>query len=121
MCVYVCPEGYYIQNLTDDWRCVDNCSEVDPDLYIDYVSKICVTQCPDGTYSYSTNQCLTNCPDGSFADPDNHKCDVDCNNTNNGYYADPTTNMCVPQCPFGYFGDDSTGPKLCEQECLDAA
>lgn len=50
MCVYVCPDGYYSQNLTNNYLCVDDCGS----LFIDYVNKKCVSVCPDGTYANST-------------------------------------------------------------------
>ena len=115
MCVYVCPTGYYIQNLTNNWKCVSSCAS----LFIDYVGKKCVSTCPDGTYAHSTQECLIECPDTFFADPVNHKCAGDCDDAA-GYFADPTTKTCVQVCPHGYFGDSSSGSKICELQCQDA-
>ena len=51
MCVYVCPDGYFIQNDTNAWECVANCTP----KFADYIDKKCVTTCPDGTFAHSDN------------------------------------------------------------------
>ena len=51
MCVYVCPDGYFIQNDTNAWECVSNCTP----KFADYIDKKCVTTCPDGTFAHSDN------------------------------------------------------------------
>ena len=53
MCVYVCPEGFYIKNITNAWECVSECGT--SSMYIDYVDKKCVTDCPDGTFAHTSN------------------------------------------------------------------
>lgn len=113
MCVYVCPEGYYIQNETSNWTCVTSCAAYS-DRFLDFVQMKCVQNCPNGTYSFLTNRtCISRCPDGLFGDPFLKKCASGC--TNN-YFSDSTTNMCVPVCPYGYFGDISAS-RVCAVTC----
>ena len=112
MCVYYCPKNYYIQNETNNWKCVSDCTGV-ANRFIDYISMKCVQNCPNGTFAYSNGTCLTKCPTNSYGDPFLNKCDSTC--TGN-YFTDPTTQMCVPVCPYGYFGDKTAGYH-CYQTC----
>lgn len=111
MCVYVCPNNYYIQNETNNWTCVSTCLGIS-NRFIDYTTMKCVSYCPNGTFSYSNGTCLTKCPAGTYGNPFLNKCDSGCTNS---YFADPTTNMCVPICPYGYFGD--TNGMICRTTC----
>jgi hypothetical protein len=61
MCVYYCPKNYYIQNETNNWKCVSDCTGV-ANRFIDYISMKCVQNCPNGTFAYSNGTCLTKCP-----------------------------------------------------------
>ena len=113
MCVYICPEGYYIQNISNNWTCVTTCLA---NYYIDYVTDTCVATCPHGSFSHTNGQCLNECPSPAFfANPLTDQCDAAC--TAN-YFADPTTQTCVPVCPHGYFGD--TNGYTCVQTCTVA-
>lgn len=102
MCVYICPAGFYRQNLTNNRTCVSSCLS---NYFIDYVSLICVSTCPNGSYAYVNGSCLFNCPTSFYADDALHFCNTTCAN---GRYRDPTTSFCVSQCPPGYFGDKTT-------------
>jgi hypothetical protein len=64
MCVYVCPDGYYIQNITGNRTCVQTCL---PNYYINYVSKICVTNCSVGTFALNNGSCVFSCPSPFYA------------------------------------------------------
>ena len=50
MCVYVCPDGYYIQHVANNWTCVTTCLA---NTYIDYVTSKCVGTCPHGSFSHT--------------------------------------------------------------------
>lgn len=50
MCVYVCPKGFYIQNITSNRTCVPACL---PNSFINYVTNMCVTNCSVGTFALS--------------------------------------------------------------------
>ncbi len=65
MCVYVCPDLFYIQNISGSRICVSACL---PNYYINYVKKICVSTCSAGTYAYTNKTCLSSCPLGFYAD-----------------------------------------------------
>lgn len=111
MCVYVCPDGYYRQNRTNNWTCVTSCLS---NQFIDYVTMTCVTECPTGSYAYSNGTCLNSCPASTFADPNSPpKCQATCSG---GLFSDPTTRTCVSKCPHGYFGDITNG-YTCQQTC----
>lgn len=110
MCVYICPSGYYRQNITNNRTCVNKCLA---NYFIDYVNLICVSTCPNGTYAYTDGSCRSYCPSGFYADADLHICNTTCDNNN---FRDPVNNFCVAQCPPGYFGDVS-GNYLCVKTC----
>ena len=111
MCVYVCPDGYYIQNVTGNRTCVSSCLA---NNYIDYVKKMCVGTCPYGSFSYTNGTCLNNCPSGYYADENLNICNTTCAG---GLFRDPTTLTCVTQCPPGYFRDLNNGDYLCRKTC----
>lgn len=90
MCVFVCPNGYYIQHLANNWTCVTTC--INNNYFIDYVNKKCVLTCPAGYYAYSNGSCLTACPSPLYANPFLRVCDSSCTH---GYFSDPTTRFCV--------------------------
>lgn len=48
MCVFVCPNGFYIQNITSNRTCVSTCLS---NYYINYVTKTCVSNCSVGTFA----------------------------------------------------------------------
>lgn len=55
LCVYVCPKGYYIQNITGSRECVLSCPAT---YYIDYVRRSCVQNCSEGTFSFNNGSCV---------------------------------------------------------------
>jgi proprotein convertase subtilisin/kexin type 5 len=110
MCQYICPNGYYRQNISSNRTCVSSCLS---NYYIDYVNLICVTTCPSGTYAYLNGSCLFACPSLFYGDSSLRICNTTCAN---GKYRDVTSNFCVTQCPPGYFGD-STGGYICTKTC----
>jgi hypothetical protein len=110
LCVYICPYGYYRQNITNNRTCVNQCL---PNYFIDYTNQLCVTTCPSGTFAYLNGSCLNRCPTGFYADPNSSMCNSTCNG---GNFRDPTNSYCVAQCSPGYFGDVSGG-YLCVKTC----
>jgi len=110
MCQYICPGGYFRQNMINNRTCVSGCLS---NYYIDYVNLICVTTCPNGTYAYLNGSCLFACPNTFYADSTLHICNTVCAG---GKFRDSTSNFCVSQCPPGYFGD-ITGGYICNKIC----
>jgi hypothetical protein len=110
LCVYICPPGFYRQNMTANRTCVSACLA---NYYIDYINLICVGTCPAGTYAYLNGTCLTHCPTNFYADSTLHTCDSTCTG---GKFRDVVNNFCVVQCPPGYFGD-ATGGYICRTTC----
>ena len=55
MCVYACPSGFYIQNITGTRFCVSACL---PNYFINYVTKKCVSNCSVGTFAHTDGRCL---------------------------------------------------------------
>ena len=110
MCVYICPDGFYRQNLTSNRTCVSTCLA---NYFIDYVNLLCVSTCPNGTYAYVDGTCVSFCPSSFYADENLHICNTTCAG---GDFRDPTNNYCVVQCPPGYFGD-ITGGYICRTIC----
>lgn len=110
LCVYMCPVGFYKQNLTNNHTCVSSCLT---NYFIDYINLICVQNCPNGSYSYVNGSCLMACPSGFYANPILNLCNTTCANST---FRDPTTNFCVVVCPPGYFGDIS-GNYICVKTC----
>lgn len=110
LCVFVCPRGFYKQDIGANHTCVSSCMT---NYFIDYVNLICVDTCPNGSYAYVNGSCLMGCPNGFFADAKLRKCSSTCGN---GTFRDSTTNFCVTMCPPGYFGD-ITGNNSCVKTC----
>lgn len=110
LCVYICPAGFYRQNITTNRTCVRECLA---NYFIDYTNLICVSTCPNGTYAYANGSCLTKCPNSFYADSNTNMCNSTCNG---GKFRDPTNNFCVSQCSPGYFGD-ITGGYVCVKTC----
>lgn len=110
LCVYICPDGFYRQNITNNRTCVSSCL---PNTYIDYINLICVSTCPAGTYAYLNGTCLKSCPTNFYGDSSLHTCDTVCTG---GKFRDVVNNFCVVQCPPGYFGD-ITGGYICRTTC----
>ena len=65
LCVYICPAGYYQQNLINNHTCVSICLA---NYFIDYVNLLCVATCPNGSYAYTNGSCVKSCPTGFYAD-----------------------------------------------------
>lgn len=117
MCVYVCPNGFYIQNISSNRTCVSNCLA---NYYINYVIKACVTNCSTGTFALN-GECLSSCPSPYFASNSSTVSGTCILNCTGGKFRDTTTRTCVTKCPPGYFGDatgDGVNTYLCNKVCM---
>ena len=121
LCVYVCPAGYYIQNISSSPRiCVPSCTA---NYNINYVTNTCVQNCSAGTFAIS-GTCLQSCPSPYYAQNSSTVSGICVQQCSGGKFRDSTTRTCVPQCPPGYFGDitgdvsDATGTYICKKTCF---
>lgn len=63
-CVYVCPESFYIQNITGNRTCVSSCLAT---YFINYVTRMCVKNCSAGTFALNNGSCVSACPSPFFS------------------------------------------------------
>ena len=137
LCLAVCPDGYFSENVTRTctalcpstpvklfaYNGTRECMPYCNDSYADESNWKCVSQCLSVAFpnaDNSTNKCVFTCPSDPDFYADSNVCVYYC--TTASYYADPSDRICRSRCTnvtgaggFNQYGDPRTG--RCVENC----
>lgn len=120
-CVYQCPSTPNLFGHPEGRICVDvtNCFAVDGiPYYADNTTRRCVQKCPLNRWADTNlSKCVETCPRHYFRNNNNQECVSNCPEDPDEY-ASPTSRNCTRKCPTNYYAVvNSTGFRLCVQDC----